>query len=109
MKFHPVHNKRISDNPVLNKLLFNGYHIQGKWDAVGSVDHFHDHYPTLESYYEAFSYVRDRHVLSPREIYLSKFDPSCGEYDLVITDNDGHLLWDDTVEEKYQASLIPDK
>lgn len=101
-RFHPITNRRISDDPVFNKLVFNGYHLKGEWlhnhlnpELDSSWKPYHDHYFTLEDYYRSFSYVRDRHVLSAREIYRSHTeDDSRGERHLVITDNDGKILWD---------------
>lgn len=109
VKFHPIYNRRVTDNPVYNRLAFNGYHIYGLEMPLNIKENknedtwkaFTDHYPTIESYQNSFSYVENHAVLSPREIYLSRNDPVCGEKVLRIEDNNGKILWSDEIEEAY--------
>lgn len=105
--FHPRDNRRISDNSIMNKLAFNGYHIHGSYQSLNGYEwvEFIDSYPTVESFHNSFSYLDTGQFLSPREIYLSKEDPSNGENVKWIKDNNGVTLWDEEMENAFLTSL----
>lgn len=98
--------KRVPAQPLLNKLAFNGYHIQGEYYAPQYNSRqsrwipFHDHYHTLTEYIYSFSSVGEG-VFSPREIYLQQLEDHFYR-DIVIRDNDAVVLWDATIEEEFK-------
>jgi len=99
--------KRVPQNPVYNRLAFNGYHIQGEYYFIGGSgrdewEPFHDHYLTIEKYSGCFEPVGSG-VFSPREIYLQQLED--GLYrNIVIRDNDDIVLWDDAKELDFLAN-----
>lgn len=99
MGFDLEKNRRRSDNPLYNKLNFNGYHVHGTYDGSP----FLDSYPTLEQFYKSFHFAEDNHVFSAREIYLICTHPSCGEEVEKIVDNSGKVLWSPDMELDFQA------